>query len=78
MTESINQVVNRKGETHSAVDWDLILAVNLSGSFHLTRLVAKHLVHVPKEDTPDGERGVVIMISSSTAVCRVISVASQY
>ncbi|KAE9387773.1 3-hydroxyacyl-CoA dehydrogenase [Gymnopus androsaceus JB14] len=61
------QIVNRKGEPHSVTDWDLILAVNLSGTFHLSSMVAKHLVRVPKEDTPDGERGVIIMVSSSVA-----------
>lgn len=62
------QIVDKKGEMHSVTDWDLVLAVNLSGTFHLTRLVAKYLICVPKEDTLDGERGVIIMISSSTAV----------
>ncbi|KIK62073.1 hypothetical protein GYMLUDRAFT_224321 [Collybiopsis luxurians FD-317 M1] len=61
------QIVNRIGEMHSVRDWEHLLAVNLSGTFHLTRLVASHLVHVQKEDTPDGERGVIIMISSSSA-----------
>jgi len=61
------QIVDRKGEMHSVPDWDHVLAVNLSGTFHLTRLVAKYLICVPKEDTLDGERGVIIMISSSTA-----------
>ncbi|KAF5384637.1 hypothetical protein D9757_007469 [Collybiopsis confluens] len=61
------QLVDRTGEMHSVQDWNRLLAVNLSGTFHLSRLVAKYLVHVPKEGTLDGERGVIIMISSSSA-----------
>ncbi|KAF9077998.1 hypothetical protein BDP27DRAFT_1486609 [Rhodocollybia butyracea] len=36
------------------------------GTFHLTRLVAQHLVTVPREGF-DGERGVIIMVSSTEA-----------
>jgi NAD(P)-dependent dehydrogenase (short-subunit alcohol dehydrogenase family) len=39
--------------------WDFALAVNLSGSFHLTRLTLAHLVRVTPAG-PDDERGVII------------------
>jgi NAD(P)-dependent dehydrogenase (short-subunit alcohol dehydrogenase family) len=48
-------------------NWDLHIAVNLTGLFNLTRLVLEHLVRVPPEDG-DGERGVVILVSSTAAV----------
>ncbi|KAJ3786490.1 3-hydroxy-acyl-CoA-dehydrogenase [Lentinula aff. detonsa] len=41
--------INRRGQPHSTRTWDRVLAVNLTGTFHLTRLVAKHLVTVPRE-----------------------------
>lgn len=63
-----SQVVNAKGRPHSTGMWDEMLAINLSGTFHLTRLAMKHLIHVSPEEGPDGERGVVLMISSNAAV----------
>lgn len=48
--------------------WDFALAVNLTGSFNLTRLVLKHLVKVEPEEGADGERGVVVFVSSAAAV----------
>lgn len=65
---SLLQTINAKGQPHSAELWNEVLAINLSGTFHLTRLASKQLIHVPREDGPDGERGVIIMISSSVAV----------
>lgn len=43
------------------------MAVNLTGTFNLTRIACKYLVNVPPEG-PDGERGVVIMVASAAAV----------
>ena len=48
--------------------WDFSLDVNLNGAFNLTRLVLEHLVKVNPEETEDGERGVIIFISSAAAV----------
>jgi len=59
--------VNLRGKAHSTQLWDKVIGVNLTGTFHLTRLVAKHLITVPREQGPDGERGVIIMISSTVA-----------
>jgi len=47
--------------------WDFTIAVNLTGSFNLTRLVLEHLVKVDPESGTDGERGVVIFVSSAAA-----------
>ncbi|KAJ7780173.1 3-hydroxyacyl-CoA dehydrogenase [Mycena maculata] len=58
--------VDSRGTPHSVENWELHMAVNLTGAFNLTRLVLKHLVRVPPEE-PDGERGVVILVSSNAA-----------
>ncbi|KAJ7173479.1 3-hydroxyacyl-CoA dehydrogenase [Mycena filopes] len=60
-------MVDARGKPHSVETWDLHLAVNLTGLFNLTRLVLEHLVRVPPEDGDDGERGVVILVSSTAA-----------
>ncbi|GAW04506.1 3-hydroxyacyl- dehydrogenase [Lentinula edodes] len=75
--------INRRGEPHSTRTWDRVLGINLTGTFYLTRLVAKHLVTVPREyeleetarereegmvmKVSDGERGVIVMIASTVA-----------
>lgn len=43
------------------------MSLNLTGTFNLTRLVVAEMV---KQEPvgPDGERGIVIMVSSSAAV----------
>jgi len=61
------QLIDSKGSPHSAKTWDMTFAVNVSGTFHLTRLALKHFINVPKEEA-DGERGVIVMVSSSVAV----------
>ncbi|KAL0579498.1 hypothetical protein V5O48_002540 [Marasmius crinis-equi] len=60
-------LLNAKGEPHSQSLWDRTLGVNLHGTFHLTRLAVKHLAQVPREDSSDGERGIVVMVSSTVA-----------
>ncbi|KAG5641306.1 hypothetical protein DXG03_005555 [Asterophora parasitica] len=61
-------LINAKGKPHGTDVWDLTLGVNVAGTFHLTRLALEHLVRVKPEDTPDGERGVIILIASEAAV----------
>jgi len=52
--------------THSLDLWNFVIAVNLTGTFNLTRLVNEHLLKVEPEG-PDGERGIIILTSSSAA-----------
>ncbi|KAK7033900.1 hypothetical protein VNI00_012524 [Paramarasmius palmivorus] len=61
------KMIDAHNQPHSLDLWDFVLAVNLTGSFNLTRLVLKHLVHVEPEPGKDGERGVIIFVSSSAA-----------
>ncbi|KAI0046536.1 AICARFT/IMPCHase bienzyme [Auriscalpium vulgare] len=60
------KVIDSRGEPHSLKLWDFALAVNLTGTFNLTRLACKHLAAVAPEG-PDGERGVVVMVASAAA-----------
>ncbi|KAJ7147616.1 3-hydroxy-acyl-CoA-dehydrogenase [Mycena crocata] len=61
------KIIDAHNEPHSLALWDFTLAVNLTGTFNLTRLALRHLVKVAPEDGPDGERGVVILVSSAAA-----------
>jgi len=60
-------IISSTGEPHSRELWDKTLAVNLTGTFHLTRLALEHLTRVKPEEGADGERGVIIMVSSEVA-----------
>jgi len=62
------KIIDAQNNPHDLDLWDFTLAVNLTGSFNLTRLALKHLVNVAPEDGPDGERGVIILVSSAAAV----------
>lgn len=62
------KIIDAQNEPHSLDLWDFVLAVNLTGTFNLTRLALKHMVHNQPEESIDGERGVVILVSSSAAV----------
>ncbi|TQN70104.1 3-hydroxyacyl-CoA dehydrogenase type-2 [Colletotrichum shisoi] len=59
-------ILDRKGNPFSLDDWDFVLNINLRGTIDLTR---QALSLMAKNDTssPDGERGVVIMVASSAA-----------
>ncbi|KAF9459310.1 3-hydroxy-acyl-CoA-dehydrogenase [Collybia nuda] len=61
------KIIDASGEPHSPDLWDFTIAVNLTGTFNLTRLVLQHLVTVDPEEDADGERGVVVFVSSAAA-----------
>ncbi|KAJ7068900.1 3-hydroxyacyl-CoA dehydrogenase [Mycena belliarum] len=58
--------ISARGVPHSPENWALHLAVNLTGAFDLTRLALPHLARVAPAE-PDGERGVIILVSSTAA-----------
>ena len=62
------KIIDAHGKPHSLDIWEFTIMVNLTGSFNLTRLVLEHLVKVDPEPGSDGERGVVIFVSSAAAV----------
>ncbi|KAL6877099.1 hypothetical protein J3F83DRAFT_728133 [Trichoderma novae-zelandiae] len=59
-------ILNGKGQPVDLDDVDFVLGVNIRGTIDLIRQSAVHLAKVEPEG-PDGERGVVIMVSSSSA-----------
>ncbi|KDR67350.1 hypothetical protein GALMADRAFT_273203 [Galerina marginata CBS 339.88] len=59
--------IDSEGKSHWLKVWEWAIAVNLTGSFNLNRLVPEHLVKFEPEDGEDGERGVVVFVSSSAA-----------
>lgn len=60
------QTLDRNGNAFDLDQVDLVLGVNLRGTIDLIRQSVVHLAKVDPEG-PDGERGVVIMVSSSSA-----------
>ncbi|KAL6891879.1 hypothetical protein GGI43DRAFT_201739 [Trichoderma evansii] len=58
--------LDRNGNAFNLDHVDLVLGVNLRGTIDLIRQSVVHLAKVDPEG-PDGERGVVIMVSSSSA-----------
>ncbi|KAH8116318.1 short chain type dehydrogenase [Phellopilus nigrolimitatus] len=60
------KIIDARGDPHSLDLWNFAIAVNLTGTFNLSRLVCKHLVQVPPEGV-DNERGIVIFVASSAA-----------
>lgn len=61
------QVVTGDGVPHSLDLFEFAMRINVNGTFDLTRRVLEHLVQADPEGE-DGERGVIIMVSSSSAV----------
>ncbi|KAJ7623818.1 3-hydroxyacyl-CoA dehydrogenase [Roridomyces roridus] len=61
------KMIDQHNEPHPLDLWDFTLAVNLTGSFNLTRLALAHLVKISPEEGPDGERGVVVLVASAAA-----------
>ncbi|KIK62015.1 hypothetical protein GYMLUDRAFT_165638 [Collybiopsis luxurians FD-317 M1] len=62
-----SKIIDAQNEPHSLDLWEFVLAVNLTGTFNLTRIALKHMVRSEPEDNADGERGVIILVSSSAA-----------
>lgn len=61
------KILDANNEPHALDLWEFTIAVNLTGTFNLTRLALKHLVDV-KPEGGDGERGVIVMVASAAAV----------
>lgn len=58
------RVVDRDGEPGSLEDFELVVRVNLLGSFNVLRIAAAEMA---KNDPADGERGVMVMTASVAA-----------
>lgn len=63
----ILQIYDARSETPVSMSTiDFVLNINLRGTIDLIRLVVPHMVK-NEPLTPDGERGVIVMVSSSAA-----------
>lgn len=60
------KIINQLGEPFDIVSFDWVMNINVRGSVDLVRQVLPHLIKVEPSPT-DGERGVLILVSSSAA-----------
>lgn len=60
------KIINQHGEPFDIVSFDWVMSINVRGSVDLIRQVLPHLIKVAPIP-PDGERGVLILVSSSAA-----------
>lgn len=60
------KIIDRHGEPFDINSFDFVMNINVRGSIDLVRQLLPHMIKVEPE-APDGERGVVLLISSSAA-----------
>lgn len=60
------KVIDRHGEPFDIKGFDFVMNINVRGSMDLVRQVLPHLSKVEPE-SPDGERGIIVLVSSSAA-----------
>lgn len=60
------KIIDRHGDPFDIKSFDFVMNINVRGSIDLVRQLLPHMIHVVPE-APDGERGVVLLISSSAA-----------
>ncbi|KAG6999461.1 hypothetical protein G7Y79_00035g071330 [Physcia stellaris] len=60
------KIIDRHGEPLDITGFDFVMNINVRGSIDLVRQVVPHLSQVEPE-SPDGERGVIVLVSSSAA-----------
>ena len=60
------KIIDRHGEPMSMAGYDFVMNVNVRGSVDLVAQLTPHMAQAKAEE-PDGERGVVILVSSSAA-----------
>ncbi|KDQ50133.1 hypothetical protein JAAARDRAFT_42314 [Jaapia argillacea MUCL 33604] len=60
------KIIDAHNNPHSLDLWNFAISVNLTGTFNLARLVIPHIISGSQPDE-DGERGIIIMVSSSAA-----------
>lgn len=59
-------MLDRDGKAFSLDDFDFVMNVNLRGTIDLVRQTVEHLAKADPS-SPDGERGIIIMVASSAA-----------
>ena len=60
------KIIDRNGSPFDMNGFDFVMSINVRGSIDLIRQVLPHLTQV-KPESPDGERGVIVLVSSSAA-----------
>jgi len=60
------KIIDRNGDPLDMSGFDFVMSINVRGSVDLVRQVLPYLTQVEPE-APDGERGVVVLVSSSAA-----------
>lgn len=60
------KIIDRYGDPFDIKSFDFVMNINVRGSIDLVRQLLPHMIHAEPE-APDGERGVVLLISSSAA-----------
>jgi NAD(P)-dependent dehydrogenase (short-subunit alcohol dehydrogenase family) len=59
------RILQRDGLLHSAEQFEKLISVNLTGTFHCCRFAARHMSSLPPGDS--GERGVIVNTASISA-----------
>ena len=60
------KIIDRRGDPFDLKGFDFVMNINVRGSIDLVRQFLPHMIQVEPE-APDGERGVIILVSSSAA-----------
>ena len=60
------RIIDRHGDPFDIKSFDFIININVRGAIDLVRQLLPHMIKVEPE-APDGERGVVLLVSSSAA-----------
>ncbi|CAF9920370.1 hypothetical protein IMSHALPRED_004863 [Imshaugia aleurites] len=60
------KIIDRHGDPFDIKSFDFVMNINVRGSIDLVRQLLPHMIRVNPE-APDGERGVVLLVSSSAA-----------
>ena len=60
------KIIDRHGDPFDIKSFDFVMNINVRGAIDLVRQLLPHMVKAEPE-APDGERGVVLLVSSSAA-----------
>lgn len=60
------KIIDRHGDPFDLASFDFVMDINVRGSIDLVRQLLPHLTKVEPEGS-DGERGIVVLVSSSAA-----------
>lgn len=67
------KIIDRHGDPFDLRGFDFVMNVNVRGSIDLVRQLLPHLIKADPQ-APDGERGIVVLVSSSAAYVSLCSI----